>query len=654
MKKLLLALFAGVASLLSVSAAGTKTITVNDICNLVDEDGNRYGMAYTVYYGNFTYDFMPYQTYGDCKLTPVPGYTDRIRMTNFCFAQLGTVDFQLNSDNTLTLLSSSSTHPTTGRTGTIGMAECQEKQLYGYAKYFDDNNIQYYDPISLSYGYPYKQYLWAYHFANVSGQNISNPITDFGNNEYDIQFNNNMTWVNLAGVTGEQNPLYFDEFRIHTYTPNGTASYTVNGPSTGNSDLVKTELPTRVNLGDGTLNFVNFANRGTNYESYYDSSDELMKTNARYFYGTWAATSDPDVFTLSFPRQETWGDPERTVSFYDDGSYIYTNAIILTDSRSSNGYNEYYAQPSAYDTGAISGTMTLKKPVHKNIETNQWIHFQDGGNVHTMVGGILKINDFSVYRTNYDNKFTGYTIDCDDLTDVTHDVELGIETYGYGISGEDKGKYIYLRGALYPVEGTSTRYVDGYELMIVPGWHDSAAGSEFAHELGHTNGFNIEDPKYYHHAKYELTEATGLRHAVARRAAEGKTDEEIAAELNSGLNFNRMIPEADLPVKDPDGHYSIYVKTNYTPASGLKPTYHALSYVSDENTTSIDEVLGSTDDAVIAVRNGEIVVNGTDSLVEVFALSGAKVYSGAAGTIAVAPGIYLVKAGTQVKKVSVD
>lgn len=61
MKKLLLALFAGVASLLSVSAAGTKTITVNDICNLVDEDGNRYGMAYTVYYGNFTYDFMPYQ-----------------------------------------------------------------------------------------------------------------------------------------------------------------------------------------------------------------------------------------------------------------------------------------------------------------------------------------------------------------------------------------------------------------------------------------------------------------------------------------------------------------------------------------------------------------------------------------------------------------
>ncbi len=236
---------------------------------------------------------------------------------------------------------------------------------------------------------------------------------------------------------------------------------------------------------------------------------------------------------------------------------------------------------------------------------------------------------------------------------MTHDVELGIETYGYGISGEDKGKYIYLRGALYPVEGTSTQYVDGYELMIVPGWHDSAAGSDFAHELGHTNGFNIEDPKYYHHAKYELTEATGLRHAVARRAAEGKTDEEIAAELNSGLNFNRMIPEADLPVADPNGHYTIYVKTNYTPASGLKPTYHALSYVSDENTTSIDEVLGSTDDAVIAVRNGEIVVNGTDSLVEVFTLSGAKAYSGAAGTIAVAPGIYLVKAGTQVKKVSV-
>lgn len=48
------------------------------------------------------------------------------------------------------------------------------------------------------------------------------------------------------------------------------------------------------------------------------------------------------------------------------------------------------------------------------------------------------------------------------------------------------------------------------------------------------------------------------------------------------------------------------------------------------------------------------MVNGTDSLVEVFTLSGAKAYSGAAGTIAVAPGIYLVKAGTQVKKVSVD
>ena len=76
-----------------------------------------------------------------------------------------------------------------------------------------------------------------------------------------------------------------------------------------------------------------------------------------------------------------------------------------------------------------------------------------------------------------------------------------------------------------------------------------------------------------------------------------------------------------------------------------------MRYVDD--VTSIEAPLIGSHEAVIAGGTGEITVGGTDSLVEVFTLSGAKAYSGAAGTIAVAPGIYLVKAGTQVKKVSV-
>lgn len=67
--------------------------------------------------------------------------------------------------------------------------------------------------------------------------------------------------------------------------------------------------------------------------------------------------------------------------------------------------------------------------------------------------------------------------------------------------------------------------------------------------------------------------------------------------------------------------------------------------------TSIDDIT-SNNALTVKAGNGEIAVSGAQH-VEVYTLSGVCIYSGAEGNVAVAPGIYVVKADGTVRKVTV-
>lgn len=222
--------------------------------------------------------------------------------------------------------------------------------------------------------------------------------------------------------------------------------------------------------------------------------------------------------------------------------------------------------------------------------------------------------------------------------DVTLDINLKINNYGV----DDKN--VYVNATMNELK--NYQHVDHYELYIVPGKFNSITDAEFNHHLetGHVNAICASD--------YANT------WTPKNRVADINPD---AARPNGGVGehtFNVVIPASALGgATDKDKGYTVFVKaiykdkSAYNASTDLTPTFHNLAYV-NTTTTGVESITEPEAAKVYAVA-GNIVIEGSEAAAEVYAASGALVYSGADRTIAVTPGVYIVRLGDTATKLVV-
>lgn len=292
-------------------------------------------------------------------------------------------------------------------------------------------------------------------------------------------------------------------------------------------------------------------------------------------------------------------------------------------------YNEFYGTPEDY-VGHL----------HNH---NHWVHHVDGGRLATVAGVYWPLSDYTTYWTGsiYGsaqewNNFVVKNTKIYWVDDITPHIEIKDVRYG-----SDPVNGIYVSGSIVPTMQNldivnMPQYIDHYELHIVPGAHTSVSNKSTNSATGLSNGVSIHSDEF----------DTDFGMAGGQRAAALSPTDEI--------KFNKLIPASKLPAGFTfnNGH-TLYVKTVYTADSGLTPSFHALTPL-NRTTTGVEDITGGASaDVTVTTGPGSIIVDGTDSPVSIFTASGVKVYSGAATTVSVAPGVYIVTTGAHTSKVSV-
>lgn len=159
-----------------------------------------------------------------------------------------------------------------------------------------------------------------------------------------------------------------------------------------------------------------------------------------------------------------------------------------------------------------------------------------------------------------------------DKVDVTLDVNMDITKYG---CQENVG--VYVQGKFAPV--SHAMRVDHYDLYVAPKVTDLANVTLQAD--GNLPGaINITDEAYDTTFGEEQPGGSGPLHLSPARRVEGAVGSEIY--------FNKLVNYQDIPGFDVDRGYCFYVKATYTAASGLAPTYHALT--SSAITTGVNDI----------------------------------------------------------------
>ena len=399
------------------------------------------------------------------------------------------------------------------------------------------------------------------------------------------------------------------EYELETYEPNGwMTTGTVYQLLYGVVERNK-RYPVRIDFNeDGTLTFLNLMNVGN-------------------------AVTSP---TTAVPLKGTYANGTFSIPYTCAIWACETSSYVNWASYSIGTVNSYSYNSISFSNAGISGTYTDNTtPRHTDDRNSNWV--TNDGTCRTTVGRTIKVANCGGKSTNTINTSNPYTPlfinNTVDMTqDCTLDVDLTLNAYGHD------GR-VYVNGTVESLKNFGN--VEKYEVYMVQGRHSSINSHE---------GFTAGDADGHTAAlKVYAKDFTGYTTDYSHAKKNAQTERASAAPAD--FTFNVIIPQKDVEaVHGSSSPYNtFYIKAYYN--NGLAPTFHAMRYVDD--VTSIEAPLIGSHEAVIAGGTGEITVGGTDSLVEVFALSGAKVYSGAAGTIAVAPGIYMVKAGTKVKKVSV-
>lgn len=418
---------------------------------------------------------------------------------------------------------------------------------------------------------------------------------------------------------------------IRTYNPKNTATDTYysaeNGTTKNRQYAVDVELK-----ADGKMTIENWGNLG---------QANVCTVAAPNPGQTWQTGFNQFEGEYNFGTKEVLMKTcNRLLSPYPQAGYMYKQ-MIHGDLQNVNGVT------MAED---IMGTIDCKI-AHKG--GNQWLN---GRTYITEVSDV--VFNFPKYRigdsadNNIDDpyfeiaKVTNTRIPVDGMYEYTHDVDFKAAEMGltYFIPTDE----YYVRGEIDPASVKNPGYVDHYELHIIPGEHsdDEVTNAAFMNrDKGHDLAVNISDPKYYE-SSYPTEEAPAAVKAMADNA-------DAAQAANSDGRFLRKISAQELKdanAYNADHKYTVYLKAVYTGDSGLEPSFHALHSLGEPVVTGLDNIYGDVKGNV-GVNGTTVTLSNTADKGMIATTTGTIVYQGGDATVDLAPGVYVVRAGSYVGKI---
>ena len=488
----------------------------------------------------------------------------------------------------------------TGKFTIADETECyQSDGSFGCAIYGLNKNSTYY---SSTYGYYYP----------YSNSSLSCSVTQPDDNRYVIT-------IPSCELASSSANVQLNSIQIHIFKVNGVAADTFNGEARtypigyyedGSSVTVR-------NLGEvGMQYYCNVVSKKTiNNVGFFSTegtidSEGNITLNEQYAFSTGCINIEKQKYDASGWSVDPW------YQGYDD--------IKVWKIRGATGSDFTTPKSTILGKKYVTGEVG-----HVFNRDNHWV--SDGGKVKTYCDAtIIELDDYAFYTgSTYDDTCEGTVITLSEGEDVTHSADFVKGTlptdYAYTYY-QDKDnvwhKKLVLNGTI--TNRVNNDYVESYDLFVVPK-HLESVDTWDASEHDATKGH-----------KQAVCIASGLKPTMARSAS---TDIPVHVSLEGDA----------VPALNTTGNNALFLRANYSKA-GMHPTFHSL--VSEPITTALETVDLGAAALDITAGFGEITVTGAQQ-VEVYTLSGVCIYSGAEGNVAVAPGIYVVKADGAVRKVTV-
>lgn len=450
-------------------------------------------------------------------------------------------------------------------------------------------------------------------YDSGTNNNVVGTITPMENGGYKISFGS-VALRNRYDQGVHKNVEWYDTYELEVFEPNATIKDDVYDWYNDKWVVRNRVMPARFDFNDDG----SFTMKGFHQLGYaIDENDNLVPFTGEFVnYDDVIMTTNHILFAEEIRSGLTvsWGD-------------YYLNGMDPADWSSANPTFYEYAW------GKVSSS---DRPEHSGVTT--WV--TNDGDCRTKVGTTMTFDPY-VTISPYGSNAVGTTLinpvsvnTVVDLSqDVTHDVELEFE--GCNVL---PGIGVHVFSAITPgkkgVENVDEEHP--YDVFLVEGKHSSINDVFF---VGKT------------HADKGHEEAICLTPYI--RQDENQVSARADGQPSLIVN-NMWIPMADLPSKkvDKDDQYTIFVRTNYKPSTGLAPTFHSMQTLSPQIVLGVDAAEVDAAAVSIVAGNGMITVTGAET-VQIYALDGREVYNGTAGEIPLGAGFYTVRAASKTAKVIV-
>lgn len=232
--------------------------------------------------------------------------------------------------------------------------------------------------------------------------------------------------------------------------------------------------------------------------------------------------------------------------------------------------------------------------------------------------------------------------------DCTLDVDLVIDSYGYEYPNPENPRDGTLSITGHVTSKKNFDNVDHYEIFLV-------GGDRFYSSVNHHEGFKrVNDTAGNGHANGIKIYAENYSHFKAPARDTDAATRANAAASPKDYSFSVKIPMSEVGYSP---YFTTYIKAHYNYTNPynnnqlLEATFHDMTPVNDV-VLGLENVIDSDAAVDIRVEGRTISADGARSM-EIYTAGGAAVYTGSAEGVEVAPGIYIVRAGTTVKKVAV-
>lgn len=471
-----------------------------------------------------------------------------------------------------------------------------------------------------------------------------------GNYDLSVSFDNRPIELQITYTNENVEKIYIDTYQLDLFKPTLTIT------DTKVKDEVSTNREYRGEFEYTDDNTFRMAGLGGQYAGLAPELKSINRGNFYYFgtYGLYLETGIATYYYSNIAHFTGSFDLSAGTALLNTCGY----SVKMTPNWNSFGSKKLYNFNVREVVGStwqdnVRGTVEIIGPATHLHNVDFWI--SDGGSCTTWTKLKFNFNDWqSVYLTQTADENIGLikntTFIPDKKYEITHQVDFDQVAVAYHANhpGEEQD-VLWIKGQLDANSIKNSMYVDHYELHLLPGSYTTVSGDEFNNaDKGHDNGLNISDESF-HHAYYP--------NDIATYAEGDKTDAEKAQEVidaNSNGQFCRLVKKSDFDTAgiemDPNNQYTLYLKTVYTGASDLEPTFHALTSVNG-TTTGVDNIVNEENIADINVNGATVTISGSNGNALVVTTSGVVVYQGGDNTVTLTPGMYIVRADKLTKRI---